>query len=117
MIFTVRANDPRPIYEQLAAQVRASALMGKLGPGDRLPAARDLAESLNIHHHTVLRAYQDLRDEGLIELRRGRGAIITVVASEPHADLTKKITELRTLAQELGIPIPVVAGLLMEGTS
>src|SRR5690606_25776942 len=65
------------IYDQIAASVRAQLARGALSPGDRLPAARELAEALDVNIHTVLRAYQDLRDEGLIDLRRGRGAVVT----------------------------------------
>ena len=50
---------------------------GDLRAGDRLAPARDVADGLGINLHTVLRGYQELRDEGLIELRRGRGAVIT----------------------------------------
>lgn len=73
------------LFTQLAGQVRVAVVGGELTPGTRLPSARELAASLDINLHTVLHAYQDLRDEGLIELRRGRGA---VVASRPEQDFT-----------------------------
>jgi DNA-binding transcriptional regulator YhcF (GntR family) len=58
-------------------------LEGRLATGDRLPAAKDVARSLDVNLHTVLRAYQELRDEGLVDLRRGRGAVVT--AHQPTA--------------------------------
>lgn len=66
-----------PIFDQVAASVRAELARGGLRAGDRLPAARDVASALDVNVHTVLKAYQSLRDEGLVDLRRGRGAVVT----------------------------------------
>ncbi|MGL4832061.1 MAG: GntR family transcriptional regulator [Propionibacteriaceae bacterium] len=93
MLWLVDLTSPTPLFEQVAATVRGAISSGEVVKGDRLPAARDVAESLDINIHTVLKAYQMLRDEGLIELRRGRGAII---AAEQSAD-----AELLILAKEL----------------
>jgi DNA-binding transcriptional regulator YhcF (GntR family) len=68
---------PLPLFEQLASALRSAIIDGRVIGGERLPAARDLAATLGINVHTVLRAYQLLRDEGLIELHRGRGAVVT----------------------------------------
>ena len=77
MFIAVDSASTVPLFEQLVASIRGQVMTGSLVAGERLPAARDLGESLEINIHTVLRAYQVLRDEGFIELRRGRGAVVT----------------------------------------
>ena len=57
--------------------MRREMAAGRLLRGERLPSAKEAASLLDINLHTVLRAYQTLRDEGLIDLRRGRGAVVT----------------------------------------
>ena len=76
MRITIDPSLPTPLFEQLASAVRAAIVDGRVIGGERLPAARRLAESLGVNVHTVLRGYQVLRDEGLIELQRGRGAVV-----------------------------------------
>lgn len=102
-----------PLHEQVAASARKAIATGELKQGERLPAARELAESLEINLHTVLRAYQTLRDEGLVELRRGRGA--TVIASHPgHARVHELLGELITEGTRLGLGRTELARLIEE---
>jgi len=76
VLIRVDQSSSVAIYSQIAAAVRREVASGAAREGDRLPAARDLAEALGINLHTVLRGYQELRDEGLVDLRRGRGAVV-----------------------------------------
>lgn len=89
------------LHEQVAAAVRRAIADGEAAPGDRLPPARDLAAVLGVNANTVLRALHTLRDEGLLEFRRGRG--VTVVGGAPRrSDLVLKARELVGLARDLG---------------
>jgi len=76
MLFRVDPSSAVGLADQIAAQVRGALADGTLPPGEQLPPARQVAAGLDINMHTVLRAYQALRDEGLIDLRRGRGAVV-----------------------------------------
>lgn len=114
MLFRIDVGAGEPLFEQLAGQVRAAVARGELAPGERLPSARDLAASLDVNLHTVLHAYQELRDEGLIELRRGRGAVVTARSAVDHAPLHAAIAEVTTTARRLGVTPETVTALLKE---
>jgi GntR family transcriptional regulator len=101
------------LFDQLAAAVRAEIGRGVLSPGDRLPAARELAASLDVNIHTVLRAYQELRDEGLVDLRRGRGAIVTKQAGPP-AELLDAVRRLTADAHRLGVAPATLIAMIRE---
>lgn len=82
MLLKVDHSSSQSLHDQLAGQLRSAIAEGDLGPGDKLPAARDLASSLGVNMHTLLGAFQTLRDEGLLEVRRGRGTLVTSQAPE-----------------------------------
>lgn len=113
MLIRINSDDPRAIFEQLAASVRADIVAGTLTTGDRLPPAREVAEALDINVHTVLHAYQQLRDEGLVDLRRGRGAVVATSASA-LAELRGDIRSLLARAKGLGISAPILAALIQD---
>ncbi|MFF4590336.1 GntR family transcriptional regulator [Streptomyces sp. NPDC001388] len=104
MLFRVHPGSPVPLGEQIAACVRGAIADGTAAPGERLPPARQVAESLGVNVHTVLRGYQRLRDEGLIELRRGRGAVVTAAPGvADQARLNEAVHRLVSQARELGL--------------
>src|SRR5262245_7140509 len=74
--------EPVDLHEQVAGESRRAIAEGEAKPGERLPPARDLAAVLEVNRNTVLRALRQLRDEGLLEFRRGHG--ITVAATPDH---------------------------------
>jgi GntR family transcriptional regulator len=70
-------NDNQPIYRQLRDKVVAMILEGVLTDGDALPSVRSVAAEHTLNPLTVLKGYQQLVDEGLVEKRRGRGMFVT----------------------------------------
>src|SRR5690349_4023203 len=102
MLIRIDADSARPLFEQIAASVRSDVLAGRVRPGDRLPAAREVAEAIDVNVHTVLRAYQELRSEGLVDLRRGRGAVVSSSAA-PLAELADDIADLVRRGMRLGV--------------
>lgn len=104
--------DDGPLHERIAAAVRAAIAEGEVGVGDRLPATRDLAEQLDVNVNTVLRSYRRLRDEGLVELRRGRGA--TVAGDVDRAALTLLVDRVVAEATRTGVPLDELIALVEE---
>jgi GntR family transcriptional regulator len=90
----VDRDGPAPLHEQVAAQIRRAIADGEAGPGERLPLAKDLAAVLGVNKNTVLRALHLLREEGLLEFRRGRG--ITVAGTPQRGAV---LTQVRGLVQ------------------
>ncbi|HWG63135.1 MAG TPA: GntR family transcriptional regulator [Streptosporangiaceae bacterium] len=93
-------GDPTPLHEQVAAEIRRAIAEGQAGQGERLAPARDLAAVLGVNRNTVLRALRLLRDEGLLEFRRGRS--ITVAATPQRGAVLAKARELLMLARQHG---------------
>lgn len=103
VLFSVDPDSPVGLADQIAGQVRGALVSGRLEAGDKLPAARELASGLGVNMHTVLRAYSTLRDEGVIELRRGRGAQVRASIDVDAMDLDLQIRALVHSAARLGI--------------
>jgi GntR family transcriptional regulator len=96
----VDRSDHTPLHDQVAGQLRRSIAEGDAHPGDRLPPARDLAAVLGVNTNTVLRALRELRDEGLLEFRRGLG--VRVAGTPERGLLLSKARELLALGRRHG---------------
>jgi GntR family transcriptional regulator len=94
-------SSPIPLHEQVAAAIRRAIAEGQVGPGERLPPAKDLAAVLGVNPNTVFRALRTLRDEGLVEFRRGRGVSVTGVAPQ-RSPVVAKARELVAVARRYG---------------
>ncbi len=101
-MFGVRVDrdEPTALHDQVAAEIRGAIAEGEAQPGERLPAARDLAAVLGVNANTVLRALRMLRDEGLLEFRRGHG--VTVTGSPERGAVVIRARELISFARQHG---------------
>jgi GntR family transcriptional regulator len=96
----VDRGEPTDLYEQVAGEIRRAIAMGEAKPGERLPPAKDLAAVLDVNTNTVLRALRLLRDEGLLEFRRGRG--ISVAGTPERGAVIARAKELVEFARLQG---------------
>ena len=97
---SVDRGDPTYLHEQVAAEIRRAIADGEAKPGERIPQAKDLAAVLGVNTNTVLRALRLLREEGLVEV--GRGRAITVAGTPERGALVAKMKELVDLGRRSG---------------
>jgi GntR family transcriptional regulator len=116
MLLRLDPSGDLPLYQQITAGLRRAVRDEEVAVGERLPAARDLARSLDVNMHTVLRAYRRLADEGLIELRRGRGAVVRRGANDV-AVLRHLIADLAEEAKRQGVSAAEVVTMIREELS
>ena len=93
-------QDPTLLHKQVAGEIRRAIADGEAKPGERLPPAKDLAAVLGVNTNTVLRALRQLRDEGLLEFRRGRG--ITVTGTPQQGAVVEQARDLLDFARKNG---------------
>ena len=102
-------NDSQPIYRQLRDKVVAMILEGTLADGDALPSVRSVAAEFTLNPLTVLKGYQQLVDEGLVEKRRGRGMFVTtgarsqLLTDERQRFLEHEWPRVRATIERLGL--------------
>ena len=102
-------NENQPIYRQLRDRVVAMILEGVLGEGDALPSVRNVAAEYRLNPLTVLKGYQELVDEDLVEKKRGRGMFVTegaqqrLLKDERQRFLDKEWPQVVATIQRLGL--------------
>jgi DNA-binding GntR family transcriptional regulator len=108
----VNKNDPTDLYEQVAAEIRRAIADGQARPGERLPPAKDLAAILGVNTNTVLRSLRLLRDEGLLEFRRGRG--ISVAGTPERGAVVQRAKELVSFARSQGYQVDELVQIIED---
>ena len=102
-------DEYQPIYRQLRDRVVAMILEGVLGDGDALPSVRNVAAEYRLNPLTVLKGYQELVDEGLVEKKRGRGMFVNdgartnLLKAERQRFLYKEWPKVFTTIERLGL--------------
>jgi GntR family transcriptional regulator len=109
----------RPVYEQIVSGIRALLVAGEFEAGEQLPTVRQLAIDLGVHHNTVAEAYRVLAEEGWLDLRRGRGAIVVdrrepKPTAEAKQGFAKRLEELIAKAIADGVPRSAIAGRMAD---
>lgn len=114
-------NDSQPIYRQLRDRVVTMILEGVLGDGDALPSVRTVASEYRLNPLTVLKGYQELVDEGLVEKRRGRGMYVRegarkgLMKDERQAFLTEQWPEVVATIRRLKLdPAELLEGIAQD---
>lgn len=104
MFIRIDANSGVPIVRQIAEQIRVHCAGGVLRPGDRLPSVRQLAKELAVNQNTVLRVYERLTAEGLLERRHGDGTFVSATLPRGRLRAQRELLfeEIRRLARRAG---------------
>src|SRR6476659_1809951 len=108
----VDRHDRTDLFEQVAAEIRRAIADGEAKAGERLPPAKDLAAVLGVNTNTVLRALRLLRDEGLLEFRRGRG--ITVAGTPERGAVIQRANELVEFARRQGYRVDELVAIIQD---
>ncbi|HEY5675951.1 MAG TPA: GntR family transcriptional regulator [Myxococcales bacterium] len=119
MAATVRIDlqAAQPVWRQIADQIRAALVQGRMRPGARLATVRELALDLGVNHNTVAEAYRQLAAEGFLELSRGVGAVVRErePPRAPAGEVDRFARRLRLLVAEAraaGVPAGAVQSAL-----
>ena len=117
MELLINNHGSRPLYEQIATQIKAAVMNGELQPGEPLPSMRGLARSLQISVLTVQKAYETLQEAGFIETTAGKGCFVSAQSQDFYLEQQQKRIEDRfaeaiEIARVSGISLDRLIGLL-----
>lgn len=110
LAWQIDRDSPVLLHDQVAALVRRAIADGEKSIGDRLPQAKDLAAVLVVNPNTVLRALRILRDEGLLQFRRGREIVVSGTVEQ--SEVVMKVHELVEFAHQRGYRDAELAALV-----
>ena len=120
MFLRIEKGSAVPISRQIAEQIATLCASGSLRPGERLPSVRELARELAVNQNTILRVYERLVGEGLLEMRHGQGTFVAARAKRGQLAVHRErlVDELRQIARQavgLGLTSDELHELLAEG--
>jgi DNA-binding transcriptional regulator YhcF (GntR family) len=120
MFLRIEKGSAVPISRQIAEQIATLCASGSLRPGERLPSVRELARELAVNQNTILRVYERLVGERLLEMRHGQGTFVAARAKRGQLAVHRErlVDELRQIARQavgLGLTSDELHELLAEG--
>src|SRR2546427_13050171 len=120
MYITIDGADRRPLYQQVADEIKSLIARGELQEGLTLPPVRQVASDLGVNLNTVAQAYRELKKEGLVRVRHGSGAVVCsrIVRDQTDSELRKQLRRALTHLALAGLPrTELVAIVNEEGTA
>ncbi|WP_034993847.1 GntR family transcriptional regulator [Liquorilactobacillus vini] len=114
MLLTVDLQSSIPIYQQIRNQIIAQVAAGLVRPGEKLPTIRALANQLQVNLHTVNKAYQQLAQEGFIDLLGRRGAIVVQPSTKNLQQTKKSLQQAVTEAVAQGVSCSALQQLVIQ---
>ena len=116
MHILIDESDPRPIYRQVADEIRRLIAGGALGEGQALPSVRQVAVDLGVNLNTVAGAYRELQTEGLVTIRHGSGAVVASrkTTTRDDAELRKPLRSALTALILAGVPRGEIVNLVRD---
>ena len=117
MEIIISSNTSKPIYEQIASQIKAMIMSGELRTGDPIPSMRALAKSIHVSVITVQKAYEDLQRDGFIETTVGRGSFVSAQNKDFYQEEQRRqaedhLQQAAGIARASGIPLSKLVELL-----
>ncbi len=117
MEIIVSNKASRPLYEQIATQIKTAIMSGELKAGEAIPSVRAMAKSLHISILTVQKAYSTLQEDGFIETTAGKGCYVSAqnqdfYLEEQQKKIEQKFSEAIEIARSSGISIDQLHDLL-----
>jgi GntR family transcriptional regulator len=116
MYITIDAADRRPVYRQIADEIKALIARGELQEGSALPPVRQVAADLGVNLNTIAAAYRELQSEGLVHVRHGAGAFVTSrrASQQNDAELRKALRSSLAHLALAGLPRTEILTIVNE---
>src|SRR5215813_6909392 len=116
MYITIDETDKRPLYKQVADEVKGLIARGSLREGMALPPVRQIADDLGVNLNTIAAAYRELQKEGLVRVKHGAGAFVTSrqMPQQTEAELRKALRASLTHLALAGLPRSEIVEIVNE---
>jgi len=116
MHILIDESDPRPIYRQVADEIRRLIAGGALAEGQALPSVRQVAVDLGVNLNTVAFAYRELQADGLVTIRHGSGAVVAArkASTKDAGELRKPLQAALTALLLAGVPRGEIVSLVQR---